>query len=105
MLADEYREDIKGIRKHMEPFVKGKRDFEVLEAKEERNMAIVIINIFLKQGDETVDIDPIPLLRQDGKWRVVPRLTMYNANLVDGVPNLTKWYSKRKDQLQEQLLK
>jgi len=102
---DDYRENVDAITRWMRPFAEGKRDFEIIDAKEEGDVAIVVINVFLKRGDRTVDIDAMGLLRQRGMWRVVPRLTILNANLVDGVPDLGNWYSRRKEQLKKQLIK
>lgn len=91
--------------RHSRGWVGGSSDFAILEAREEGDIAIVIVNKFLKGGRETVDIDPIPLLRQEGKWKVVPHIMAVPKRRLEAVPSLYKWYKERKEQLKKQLIR
>jgi len=99
------KEDADGAFRHARGWAGGQSDFAILEAKEEADVAIVIVNKFLKGGRETVDIDPIPLLRQDGTWKVVPHILALGQDRLREISSLGEWYRKRKEELKKELLK
>jgi len=84
-------------------FTKQGRDLEILDAKEEGEAAIVIVND--KGGVKTVDIDPLLLFRQHGEWKVVlPDYRLIHRYGTNIAPSLGEWYSKRKDELKDELI-
>jgi hypothetical protein len=52
-----------------------KWDFTLLDAKETGDVAVVMINDYLKEGRQTIDITPWFLIRQAGEWRLLGKFT------------------------------
>jgi hypothetical protein len=50
-------------------------DFAILDAKESGDVAVVLINDFLKDARKTIDIKPWYLVRQQGEWRLLGKFT------------------------------
>ena len=78
-LPEEYyqRQEMK-LARHAKRASEGDYDFSVIEAKTSDQCAVVIINEDVKQGRRSIDYDPVFLLLQEGKWRILPGLTQYD---------------------------
>jgi len=50
-------------------------DFSVLDGNESGDIAVVLINDYLKDGRKTIDIKPWYLVRQEGQWRLLGKYT------------------------------
>jgi hypothetical protein len=57
-----------------------KWDFLILDGKESGDVAVVLINDYLKDGRRTIDIKPWYLLRQDGQWKLLGKYTDFELD-------------------------
>ncbi len=79
--------------------------FEILEEKIDGDCAVVVINDIGKGDKDTFDLDPIYLIKQNGKWKVLPELTNWDEakrGMKDQVATLEKldaWFEGRKKEL------
>lgn len=105
MINRELEED---LQRFMDSFSSGQSDFEVLDAKESGDFAVVIVKENLKRGNRAFDIDPLYLIRRDGQWKLLAELTEYNqpihglnATQLDEYKILEKWFEVREEKLRE----
>lgn len=84
-------------------------DFAILDAKETGDVAVVLINDYLKDGRKTIDIKPWYLIRQDGQWKLLGKFTDFElkeysfdeARLAE-YRALEKWSLKREHELRKE---
>ncbi|QTN32356.1 hypothetical protein HZ994_08445 [Akkermansiaceae bacterium] len=80
-------------------------DFEIIEEKIEGECAVVVINESKKDGNKAFDLDPAFLIKQDGKWRVLPEVTEWrivrkvDEDKVDSLEKLSAWFETRKEEI------
>jgi len=84
-------------------------NFEILDAKESGEIAVVVINDYLKDGRKTIDIKPWYLIRQQGEWKLLGKFTDFelkeygfDAGRVAGYRGLEKWANEREPQLRKE---
>lgn len=84
-------------------------DFSILDAKETGDVAVVLINDYLKGGRKTIDIKPWYLLRQQGEWKLLGKFTDFElkeygfdeARLIQ-YRALEKWAERRESELRKE---
>lgn len=88
----------------------GSWDFEVVECKEDRSCAVVVINENVKQGRPAVDFDPFYLVKQDNAWRLLPNPCIYDRDYYGFSPGrlerferLKQWFKQRKGELRRSI--
>jgi len=87
----------------------GNWDFSILDAKESGEIAVVLVNDFLKDGRKTVDIKPWYLIRQQGEWRLLGKFTDFelkeygfDEGRIGDYRGLEKWAQEREVQLRKE---
>ncbi|MEZ0265950.1 MAG: hypothetical protein ACAI43_14565 [Phycisphaerae bacterium] len=83
-----------------------KWDFRILDGKESGDVAVVLINDYLKDGRKTIDIKPWYLLRQEGKWKLLGKYTDFeldaygfDAARIAEYRKLEEWAERRTPEL------
>jgi hypothetical protein len=49
----------------------GQRDYRVIESKVAGDCAVVIVDEFIRDSQPSYDLDPVFLIRQEGRWQVL----------------------------------
>jgi hypothetical protein len=87
----------------------GEWDFEILDSKASGEIAVVMINDYLKSGRKTIDIKPWYLIRQQGEWKLLGKFTDFelkeygfDADRVAAYRGLEKWANEREPQLRKE---
>ncbi|MDB5321522.1 MAG: hypothetical protein JWN40_3153 [Phycisphaerales bacterium] len=84
-------------------------DFSILDALETGDVAVVLINDYLKGGRKTIDIKPWYLLRQQGEWKLLGKFTDFElkeygfdeGRLIQ-YRALEKWAERRESELRKE---
>jgi hypothetical protein len=84
-------------------------DFSILDAKEAGEIAVVLIDDYLKDGRRTIDIKPWYLIRQEGQWKLLGKFTDFElkeygfeAARIEAYRGLEKWANEREPQLRKE---
>jgi hypothetical protein len=84
-------------------------DFSILDAKEAGDIAVVLIDDYLKDGRRTIDIKPWYLIRQQGEWKLLGKFTDFelkeygfDAARIEAYRGLEKWANEREPQLRKE---
>lgn len=84
-------------------------DFSILDAKEAGDIAVVLIDDYLKDGRRTIDIKPWYLIRQQGQWKLLGKFTDFElkeygfeAARIEAYRGLEKWANEREPQLRKE---
>ena len=72
--------DLKILFRYADEIGKGKEEFTVLEAIEEKDCAVVMINQTRQDGKKEMDLDPLYMLKQDGKWKVLTSFSTWDRD-------------------------
>jgi hypothetical protein len=87
----------------------GAWDFSILDARESADVAVVLIDDYLKDGRKTIDIKPWYLIRQEGQWKLLGKFTDFelkeygfDAARIADYRALEKWSQDREPQLRKE---
>ncbi|HYG75267.1 MAG TPA: hypothetical protein VEK08_09720 [Planctomycetota bacterium] len=86
--------DLKILFKYADKVEKGKEDFVVVEAVEEKDCAVVIINQNKQDGKKDTDLDPMYMLKQDGAWKVLTSFSTWDRDYYKLQPAQTEAFKK-----------
>lgn len=93
--------------------------FEILEEKISGDCAVIILNEIKEPGQNGLNIDPAFLIRQNGEWKVMPKLTQWDVSAripagqqpasmkldekkIAAYQELEKWVDERTEALQKE---
>lgn len=103
------RDAEKRVKRLANSLSKGGWDFAILDAKESGEIAVVLINDYLKDGRKTIDIKPWYLIRQQGEWKLLGKFTDFelkeygfDADRIGAYHVLEKWSAEREPQLRKE---
>ena len=99
------------LKDRVERFIKMSKagwSFDIVKEKIEGKCAVVLINEKSKDGKKTTDYDPAYLIKQNGEWKLMPKVSSWDmAEQIDkdsvaSFEQLKLWFDAQKNELKKQ---